>query len=400
MTYAVRMRPYLASLAFLLLGARVSADPPAPASPSPLGPPHICRASSYPTDAIRSGTTGTVVLDFHVAVDGSTRDIIVRTSSGSAVLDNTAEACAAAWRYHPATRNGQSVEVPWTATINFALPDRSMPVPLPDRSMPVPAEDSNGDYAFTQRLRERLQLYTPHKLSIPRLLVISLQYPTGPGITINLERLQGECLHTPANCDRLVDGYVQDIARLLLGPETPLSRENLRVGLFYSRRDLVESPDRAVERRTFGHFYETCFRDTERHRFGLTLSNATTLGLSFDDALSLCEQDTQAALGPMPAAYGVPANGGIGIVEGSNYESSRLLFLSQWKGLARALGGNLIVAVPDQRVVLYSSGDSKAAVKALEEKAHSLKSDDDSWPLSDDVFRWTENGWVDLSDTD
>jgi len=67
---------------------------------------------------------GTVKLAFDIAIDGSTVNVRVENSSGNSDLDATAIECAKEWRYRPATKGGVPVQVPWSATVNFALPNR------------------------------------------------------------------------------------------------------------------------------------------------------------------------------------------------------------------------------------------------------------------------------------
>src|ERR1700677_3744328 len=58
------------------------------------------------------------VLSVHVAVDGSVKDVTATQSSGVAAFDEAARSCVAAnWRYHPAWKDGKSVE----AVVNLAI---------------------------------------------------------------------------------------------------------------------------------------------------------------------------------------------------------------------------------------------------------------------------------------
>jgi TonB family protein len=51
------------------------------------------------------------VLSVNVAVDGSVKNVTVTQSSGVAAFDEAARSCVAAnWRYHPAWKDGKSVE--------------------------------------------------------------------------------------------------------------------------------------------------------------------------------------------------------------------------------------------------------------------------------------------------
>jgi len=60
-----------------------------------------------------------VHVTFQVAADGTVKDVVVDVSSGNANLDAYTVRCASAWRYEPATKDGQPVEVPWSANIDY-----------------------------------------------------------------------------------------------------------------------------------------------------------------------------------------------------------------------------------------------------------------------------------------
>ena len=96
------------------------ATPPAISSPASIGRRHSCE-QNYPPISQRLGEQGVTVLAFHIAVDGSIKDITVANSSGSERLDNAAMSCAASWRYTPAIEAGHPVEVPWKAQVQWQL---------------------------------------------------------------------------------------------------------------------------------------------------------------------------------------------------------------------------------------------------------------------------------------
>jgi periplasmic protein TonB len=75
----------------------------------------------YPPAAVRDGREGTTVLRFRIGTDGRTKNVMVVQSSGSADLDEAAVEGARCWRYKPATRNGQPVEIDWTTKVNWQL---------------------------------------------------------------------------------------------------------------------------------------------------------------------------------------------------------------------------------------------------------------------------------------
>lgn len=92
-------------------------------SPASIGRVHTC-GSEYPALSVRLGEQGTTLLSFHIAVDGSVKDLAVANSSGSQRLDDAAVNCAARWRYKPAIENNQPVEVPWKTKVVWDLKNR------------------------------------------------------------------------------------------------------------------------------------------------------------------------------------------------------------------------------------------------------------------------------------
>lgn len=105
-------------------------QPPPPKSgknPVSVGPLHIC-AQYYPDAAIRQRLQGIVKLHFVVAVEGTVRDVVVKETSGSDILDQAAVTCAKGWNYKPATdSDGKPIAVDWAANVMWVLPDLPAP---------------------------------------------------------------------------------------------------------------------------------------------------------------------------------------------------------------------------------------------------------------------------------
>jgi TonB family protein len=126
------MRTILAILVSLLSCAAALAEPTVPPSTNAPAPPAqgitppqptSCdrSASRYPPAAIRLGIEGDTALTFRIAVDGTTKDVVVEHSSGNADLDYAAVAGAQCWRYKPAMKDGKPVEVTWHAVVRWRL---------------------------------------------------------------------------------------------------------------------------------------------------------------------------------------------------------------------------------------------------------------------------------------
>lgn len=86
----------------------------------PVGKNLICYLN-YPADAVRHNQTGTATLLFRVGADGHVSKVIVAASSGYDILDRNSIACAKTWQFRPALRDGQPIEAPVSATIQWAI---------------------------------------------------------------------------------------------------------------------------------------------------------------------------------------------------------------------------------------------------------------------------------------
>ncbi len=64
----------------------------------------------YPYDAQIRRVTGWVDVEFTVATDGTTRDLVVRDAEPKGVFDRSAVEALRRWRFEPISRNGQAVE--------------------------------------------------------------------------------------------------------------------------------------------------------------------------------------------------------------------------------------------------------------------------------------------------
>lgn len=100
--------------------------PPAPvvhqsvSSPVSIGRPHTC-TQNYPQMSVKLGEEGTTMISFHIMTDGSVTNVTVAKSSGSSRLDEAAVSCAGRWHYKPATQDGNPVETPWQANVQWKL---------------------------------------------------------------------------------------------------------------------------------------------------------------------------------------------------------------------------------------------------------------------------------------
>jgi len=78
-------------------------------------PPH------YPRAARRRNYQGTVMLDVRVTVDGVVAEVRIADSSGYSILDRSAAKSVKGWRFSPALRAGQPIEMWVQVPVRFEL---------------------------------------------------------------------------------------------------------------------------------------------------------------------------------------------------------------------------------------------------------------------------------------
>jgi TonB family protein len=83
--------------------------------------PNSCHRSYIPPVAVRKQEPGDTTISFRIAADGAVKDVTVAATSGDSELDDAAASCVATWRYFPATRNGQPIEIEQTVKINWRM---------------------------------------------------------------------------------------------------------------------------------------------------------------------------------------------------------------------------------------------------------------------------------------
>jgi protein TonB len=77
---------------------------------------------TYPIQALRAGVQGTVLLKVLVDANGKPVQVAIERSSGSRTLDDAArEHILAAWRFHPAMRDGHAIEAWALVPVQFNL---------------------------------------------------------------------------------------------------------------------------------------------------------------------------------------------------------------------------------------------------------------------------------------
>ena len=78
-------------------------------------------APAYPRDAERTGTEGWVDVEFTVAPDGTTQDLVVRSAEPAGTFDKAALESVARWKFAPIMKDRQPVRQRAVLRVRFKL---------------------------------------------------------------------------------------------------------------------------------------------------------------------------------------------------------------------------------------------------------------------------------------
>jgi hypothetical protein len=120
-------------------------------------------------------------------------------------------------------------------------------------------------------------------------------------------------------------------------------------------------------------------------------------GLTRDQALELCKENTRKALRPIEEVGHPNFFGKVGLVADDPYEASRLLFPETWQSIVGKSRTPLLVSVPGADAVLYLHSKSSAEIGRL--RAATLKvATEARRTISIKIFRWTSAGFEEFND--
>ncbi len=258
----------------------------------------------------------------------------------------------------------------------------------------VPLDESG----FTAYLsRAFAQAMPGYQVSVAGPLSLMITKGAEPLSRSDLHTIYSFCLRNQTQCDGAVANHVRQMSATYLQPEPPPDRSRLRVVVRQAayvdaiRRNLAGKGD-PVAAPLQGGLWVVCVIDLPDAIQVVTPAHLAKLGLSAEEAISIGKQNSAAALRPLATLVEDRPRGGIGLITGDTYESSRLLFAESWAELAKRMHGKLLVAVPATDVVLYESASRKHAVEELTKAATEVASRANR-PVSVAVFRWTPGGW-------
>ncbi len=101
----------------------VPAPQPKVVAPLPIFPPRISFRvlPEYPVSALEQELEGMVILSAYVGLAGEPEMVKVKSSSGFAELDESAQTAVSQWKFAPATQGGQAIASWFEVPIRFVL---------------------------------------------------------------------------------------------------------------------------------------------------------------------------------------------------------------------------------------------------------------------------------------
>ncbi|WP_082938905.1 hypothetical protein [Mitsuaria sp. 7] len=214
-----------------------------------------------------------------------------------------------------------------------------------------------------------------------------------------LDKLYAGCQTNRGNCADDVGVFVKTTTQQFRASTIPATRESLRLAV--RTAESVQQAQREVggDAATFrprpfiGPLVTVPVFDTMRASRLISEKDYKTLNLSVDQVRETARKNTYDAM-PQVLQHAKPVPAGeVGKLDGPVPQPSRLIFIDDWKPLADAQKGKLVVAAPANDTVLYVSDDDAATLDALRAQVRELMGKSPN-PLTDVLLRWSPSGWV------
>lgn len=250
-----------------------------------------------------------------------------------------------------------------------------------------------------ERLADEIRTVLPGAtVTIPDPDGLDITYG-GQTRSVGIGSVNQSCALGAAACDEAIHSYARNAIDYML-EAIPPSPSQLRA-FVRGKPDQTASGAQHDPMADFifepiaGDLLSVCYKDLARGRRPILTTDLKAMGLDRQAALAACTSNAVTGLAPLASQWRSLPKNGIGIIENDDDVTGYLLRPSDWRPLADRLGG-LIVACPSSGVVLYSRGNTAIDAEALSLlAAQTFKRSAN--PVSTQVFRWTDAGWVPLT---
>lgn len=249
---------------------------------------------------------------------------------------------------------------------------------------------------IAERLAGEIRAALPGAMvTVPDPYGLDIGY-AGQTRSVGIGSVHAACAQGAATCDAAIRNYAQRAASYML-ETAPLLRDQLRIvvrsrGYLDRMRAQMGSSEGFVTEPLVGDLVRICYRDLPQGRRPIVTSDLAALQLDQPTALSACKSNSRSVLASLASQWNSLPEQGIGVIQNGDDVTGYLSAPEEWRPLAERLGG-LIIAVPSVDTVLYGRGSSVIDVDALAVLAAQMHAQA-SVPVSAQVFRWTDHGWV------
>ena len=214
-----------------------------------------------------------------------------------------------------------------------------------------------------------------------------------------LDKLYAACQGNRSHCADDVNAFVKTRTQAFRAATIPATRETLRLAVRTAAS--VQQAQREVggDATTFrprpfvGPLVTVPVFDTLRASRLISEKDYKTLNLSVDQVRETARKNTYDAMPQVLQTAKPAAAGEVGKLDGPVPQPSRLVFIDDWKPLADAQKGKLIVAAPSNDTVLYVGDDDAATIDALRAQVREIMGKSAN-PLTDVLLRWSPSGWT------
>lgn len=256
--------------------------------------------------------------------------------------------------------------------------------------------------AFTKFVARFIQDAMPSaNVNVTGRLRLDVEAPKG-GHTTDLHNVYSVCQRNPDTCNEEVTFFVGQMVELYKAGDVVLSRDALRVIVRPSAylAAVRHNPKRnkPLAAPLAGDFWMMVVIDQSTTVAVLDETDLGALKLTRKDVLALAFTNTRQAV-RQPLQAELAKESVRGMLAGDLYTASTLLFPSLWAPAAHTFKDNLLVSVPASDVVLYADGNKPGALRSIVHAADDVMAHDEK-PFSDNVFRWSPDGWVSVSTPD
>ena len=259
-----------------------------------------------------------------------------------------------------------------------------------------PGLASAQNASIAQRLAAEIRVVLPGaSVVVPDPYGLDITFG-GQNRSVGIGSVHAACAQGDAACDGAIRDYARSAAAYML-EAAPVMRDQLRI-VVRSQAYLDNMTARMgsslgfVVEHSAGELVNICYRDLPRGRRPILSTDLTALELEPHSALLMCKANSHNLLEPLATLWNPLPQQGIGVIRNGDDVTGYFVTSEDWQPLKEQLG-DLIVSVPSVDTLLYARGTDLIDVDALATLTRQMNSQA-SVPVSTQVFRLTDSGWV------